>query len=216
MTCKANITFRQKWPPIITTFNQLQLRVETTGVYGKSTAPFLRGSGCKTTHGNNAREECSGLGRNIVHAKGKPNLNLSHSPNATLTPTPKSKVWKVLNKVKKKLVPWIEMCNQSLLQKCKALRWGEPKTIGTEDVKHVHYVTGATPLEWQTDHFIRTASWEAVQWNKFWNKKIHGWFRSHFHLEWSHKETCWYVWWLQGAPMTLPVTVLGLAMRKHC
>jgi len=52
------------------------------------------------------------------------------------------------------------------------------------------------PLAWQTwevsvrlpgqcrlgDRFIRTASCDAVWSNKFWNRKIHGWFRSHFQV----------------------------------
>jgi len=32
----------------------------------------------------------------------------------------------------------------------------------------------STPVEWQTECFIRTASCEAVWSNKFWNRKIHG------------------------------------------
>jgi len=36
--------------------------------------------------------------------------------------------------------------------------------------------------EWQTNRLIRTASCEAGWSNKFWNRKTHGWFRSHFHL----------------------------------
>jgi len=55
------------------------------------------------------------------------------------------------------------------------------------DLKRIHYVTRTTLLKWQTDRFIRTTSimrgsiipyW--VWWNKFWSKKIHGWFCSHF------------------------------------
>ena len=57
---------------------------------------------------------------------------------------------------------------------------GEPKTIGTADMRHIRYATGMMLAEWQTDRFIQTMSCEVVQWNKFWNKKIHGQFRSHF------------------------------------
>jgi len=37
-----------------------------------------------------------------------------------------------------------------------------------------------TLFEWQTEHFIGTASCMVVQSNKVWNRKIHGWFSSHF------------------------------------
>jgi len=57
---------------------------------------------------------------------------------------------------------------------------GKPSTIGIPDLKPIRYATRSTPLEWQSDCFIRTASCEAVWWNKFWNKEIHGWFRSYF------------------------------------
>jgi len=57
---------------------------------------------------------------------------------------------------------------------------GKPTTISMVDLRCIRYATRSTPFKWQTDHFIRTVSCEAVWWNKFWNKKIHGWFRSHF------------------------------------
>jgi len=57
---------------------------------------------------------------------------------------------------------------------------GDPSTIGTADLKPIHYATRLTPLEWQTDCFIRTGSCEAVWSNNFWNKKMYGWFCSHF------------------------------------
>jgi len=58
----------------------------------------------------------------------------------------------------------------------------EPSTIGMADLKSIRYATRSTPLEWQTKRFIRTTSCKAVRWNKFWNRKIHGWFCSHFLL----------------------------------
>jgi len=44
---------------------------------------------------------------------------------------------------------------------------------------HGCYVTRTMTLEWQTDCFIRKASYEAVWSIKFWNK-IHGCFGNHF------------------------------------
>ena len=60
------------------------------------------------------------------------------------------------------------------------------------DLKHICYATRTSLLEWQTGYFIRTAFCEAVRWNKFWNKKIHRWFRSYF---WKSKEKV--VPWIQ-------------------
>jgi len=59
---------------------------------------------------------------------------------------------------------------------------GEPTTIGIADLKLTCYATRMTVIEWQTDPFFWTTSCEVVRCNKFWNKKIHGWFRSHFLL----------------------------------
>jgi len=46
---------------------------------------------------------------------GEPNLNHNCSRNANPP--------EIFEKSKEKLVPWIEPCNQSLLQKCKLPRW---------------------------------------------------------------------------------------------
>ena len=59
---------------------------------------------------------------------------------------------------------------------------GEPTTIGTSDLTRIHYTIRMLPLAWQTDRFIRTASCEVMRWNNVWNRKIHGWFHSHFLL----------------------------------
>jgi len=56
----------------------------------------------------------------------------------------------------------------------------EPTTIGMADLKRIRYATRMTTLEWRTDRFIQTTSCEVLPLNKFWNKKIHGWFSSHF------------------------------------
>jgi len=39
---------------------------------------------------------------------------------------------------------------------------GEPTTIGMADLRRIRYATRTSALEWQTDHFIQTASCEAV------------------------------------------------------
>jgi len=57
---------------------------------------------------------------------------------------------------------------------------GEPSTIDMADLNPNCYSTRSTSLEWQNDHFVWNASCEAAQCNKFYNKKIHGWFYSHF------------------------------------
>jgi len=59
--------------------------------------------------------------------------------------------------------------------------------VGGELIKHWHSRLTTYPLrllsirstlvKWHIDRFIRTASCEAVWSNKFWNMKIHGWFR---------------------------------------
>jgi len=36
----------------------------------------------------------------------------------------------------------------------------EPKTIGTADLKHIKYATTLLPLEWQTQPFIQTTSFQ--------------------------------------------------------
>ena len=56
----------------------------------------------------------------------------------------------------------------------------KPTTIGMADLKPIGCATRLAPLEWPTDRFIWNASCEAVWWNKFWNKKIYGWFHSYF------------------------------------
>jgi len=56
---------------------------------------------------------------------------------------------------------------------------GKQKTIGTADLKCIHYTISTTQLERQTDCYIQITSCKAVQLFKFWNK-IHGWFHSHF------------------------------------
>jgi len=75
------------------------------------------------------------------------------------------------------------MCKQSLLWKHNVLRWAENRKPLAEQRWHICYAARMTPLEWQTDRFIRTTSCEVVQWNKFWNKKIHGQF--HRHVRWG-------------------------------
>jgi len=57
------------------------------------------------------------------------------------------------------------------------------KAIAIANLKCFRYAMKTMSLKWQTGHFIRTESCEAVQSNKVWNKKIHGWFRSHFHFK---------------------------------
>jgi len=37
----------------------------------------------------------------------------------------------------------------------------DPKTIGTEDLKHICYATRSMRFEWQTKRFIRTTSCQA-------------------------------------------------------
>jgi len=75
-------------------------------------------------------------------------------------------------KSKEKLVPQIETCKQALLQKREAAWHGRLETYSL--------CYQADTVKWQTDRFSRAASCEAIQWNKFWNKKIHRRFRSHF------------------------------------
>jgi len=57
---------------------------------------------------------------------------------------------------------------------------GKPTTISMVELKLYHYATRSMPLEWQTDRFIQTTSCEVVWSNEYWNRKIHGWFCSHF------------------------------------
>ena len=64
----------------------------------------------------------------------------------------------------------------------KGERWTLNHAIGMADLKLFHYASRTMAFEWQTDRFIRIASCEEVRCNKFWNKKIHGWFRSHFQV----------------------------------
>jgi len=59
----------------------------------------------------------------------------------------------------------------------------EPITIGMADLKLICYATRTTALQSPINCFIQTASCEAVRYNKFWNKKIHGWFHSHLSLQ---------------------------------
>jgi len=66
-------------------------------------------------------------------------------------------------KIKEKLVPQIETFRESLLAKVRTR--GEPKTIGTADVRHNCYAYGTMTFEWQTDCFIQSASGEAARWN---------------------------------------------------
>jgi len=44
---------------------------------------------------------------------------------------------------------------------------GELKTIGTSNLKCIRHASKMTTVDGQTDHFIRTASCEAVRWNNF-------------------------------------------------
>jgi len=37
---------------------------------------------------------------------------------------------------------------------------GEPKTIGVTNFQHSYYATKRLQPEWQTQHYVRTASWE--------------------------------------------------------
>jgi len=64
---------------------------------------------------------------------------------------------------KEKLIPWIEMCKQSLLQKRKVLRWEANPQL----------------LAWQT--WDVSVMLPGRLGNKFRNK-IHGWLHSHFLL----------------------------------
>jgi len=77
----------------------------------------------------------------------------------TLKLTPKPKVCKVLKKVKKKRSYELK-CTTTTTKTKVAKAWAEPKTFGTADLKCIHYATTPLPLEWQTQHFIWTASCE--------------------------------------------------------
>jgi len=104
------------------------------------------------------------------------------NPTVALTLTPKTKVWKVFKEVKKTgPMNWNVQPVITTKMYVTKVR-GELKNIGTADLKRIRYATRMMLLEWQTDRFIPTTLWEVVQSNKFWNKKIHGWFHSYFLL----------------------------------
>jgi len=75
---------------------------------------------------------------------------------------------------------------------------GEQKTIGTADLKHICCAIRTMSLEWQTDCFIQTVSWKVVRSCKFWNRKICGWFHSHF-LKYWQADMCWHLrFWIKS------------------
>jgi len=83
-------------------------------------------------------------------------------------------------KSKEKVVTRIETCKQSLLRKCKSQDESEPTIISMVELKLIRYATRSTPPAWQSYCFIQTLSCEVIWPSKIWNRKIHGWFRSHF------------------------------------
>jgi len=68
------------------------------------------------------------------------------------------------------------------LWKRKVWRWevNPQPLVGMADSKLIRYATRTVALKWLTDRFIWTMLCETVQCNKFWNKKIRGWFCSYF------------------------------------
>jgi len=101
------------------------------------------------------------------------------------------------------------MCKQLLYKNARSKIKSEPTTIDMVDLKPNQLATRSVLVEWQTDHLIRTASCKVVQWNKFWNKKIHGWFHSHFINEKIYKV----VWWSPSSARVDSSRILRFSFR---